>query len=437
MDAKPIPDDFYKVIDDFLRDVTGTFPELLDGLNEDLLALVSKTEDTPREDMEPHYAGVYDHIMSVLPVRFFDILYENADMFDEDDANCEFLPGIDFKLLWKDNITAKTKTVIWKYLQLILIMVVGQVDSGDSFGDTARLFEAIDDDALKDKLGEALSGITALFDIGQNGGAEDEATEEGTAAEGATEEAGAESAGAEAGAEASAEAGTGAEAGAGAAEATEDGPSMPDGLPNAEELHEHLNGLLGGKLGSLAKEIADETAADLKVDLADVKSTGDVFQKLLKDPKKLFGLVHSVGGKIDQKIKSGDIKESELIEEATEMLKKMKEMPGMSGMEQMFKNMAGGGKMDLKAMQNKLSGNLKNAKQKERMLAKLQEKRAAAELAAKMMADGAAAIAEQGQNTVMPPGSGPPGPASAPYKKKGGNKKGGNKKKKKGKSKNK
>ena len=86
MDAKPIPDDFYKVIDDFLRDVTGTFPELMDELNDDLRALASKTDDTPREDVEPHYAGVYDHIMSVLPVRFFDILYENADMFDEDDV---------------------------------------------------------------------------------------------------------------------------------------------------------------------------------------------------------------------------------------------------------------------------------------------------------------------------------------------------------------
>ena len=428
MDAKPIPADFYKVIDDFLRDVMGTFPELKEGLNEDLLALASKTDDTSKEEIEPHYASVYEHIMTILPVRFFDILYENANMFDEDDANCEFLPGIDFKVLWKDNITDKTKTVIWKYLQLILIMVVGQVDNGDSFGDTAKLFEAIDDDVLKDKLGEALSEITSLFDMGTNsetqeGGA---AQEKGDASEaqGAAEEGAAEEGAAEEGA---------AEEGAAEEGATKGAPGMPDNLPNAEELHEHLNSLLGGKLGSLAKEIADETAADLKVDMADVKSTGDVFQKLLKDPKKLFGLVHSVGGKIDQKIKSGDIKESELIEEATEMLKKMKEMPGMSGMEQMFKNMAGGsGKMDLKAMQNKLSGNLKNAKQKERMLAKLQEKRAAAELTAKMMADGAAAIAEQNQNTVIGPTQSEAVPVGKTIKSK---KKGGNKKRKKGKSK--
>ena len=318
-----------------------------------------------------------------------------------------FLPGINFKLLWVDNITEKTKSVIWKYLQLILIMVVGHVDNGESFGDTAKLFEAIDDDVLKQKLGEALGGISSLFDM-----AEDDAKDN---TEGAAEE--------------NTEDGT--------AEKSESTSGIHDNLPNAEELHEHLNGLLGGKLGSLAKEIADETAADMEVDLEDVKSTSDVFQKLLKDPKKLFGLVHSVGSKIDKKIKSGDIKESELIEEATEMLKKMKEMPGMSGMDQMFKNMAGGGKMDLKAMQNKLSGNLRNAKQKERMLAKLKEKQAAAELAAKMMADGAAAMAEQGAGSnTTPENVAKPSVNTLPSKSnKKGNKKGGNKKKKKGKNK--
>ena len=362
MATKNIPDDFYKVADDFLRDLIGTFPELKDNMNEDLLAISSRTAETVKEDIEPHYVRVFEHIMLILPVRFFDILYENSDMYEESESNCEFLPGIDFKVLWQANITDKTKTVIWKYLQLLLIMVVGHVDTGESFGDTAKLFEAIDDDALKEKLTEALGGISSLFDT-----AGDEEDTEGAADS------------------------------EGGAAAGPDVPGFSDTLPNADELHEHLNGLLGGKLGALAKEIADETAADLEVDLADVKSTSDVFQKLLKDPKKLFGLVHSVGSKIDKKIKAGDIKESELIEEATEMLKKMKEMPGMSGMDQMFKNMAGGGgKMDFKAMQNQLSGNLRNAKQKERMLAKLKERQAAAELAAKMMADGAAAAAADG-----------------------------------------
>ena len=44
-----------------------------------------------------------------------------------------------------------------------------------------------------------------------------------------------------------------------------------------------------------------------------------------------------VGSKLDAKLKSGEIK-SEVMEEASEIMKKMKSMPGMKNMEQMFKN---------------------------------------------------------------------------------------------------
>jgi hypothetical protein len=89
----------------------------------------------------------------------------------------------------------------------------------------------------------------------------------------------------------------------------------------------------------------------------------------------MFGLVQSVGNKIDSKIKMGELKESELMEEASEMLKKMKDMPGL---DQLFKKFAGGGKMDMSGMQSKLNQNVKAAKMKERLQQKLKEKQAAA-----------------------------------------------------------
>jgi len=46
-----------------------------------------------------------------------------------------------------------------------------------------------------------------------------------------------------------------------------------------------------------------------------------------------------VGGKLDSKIKSGDIKESELMDEAGNIMKMMENMPGMKDMGKMFKNM--------------------------------------------------------------------------------------------------
>jgi spore coat protein CotH len=102
----------------------------------------------------------------------------------------------------------------------------------------------------------------------------------------------------------------------------------------------------------------------------------DIFQSLLKNPTKLMGLVKNVGDKLDTKIKSGDLKESEIIAEATEMMNKMKNMPGLDNIQSLLSkmgmgNLAGmGGKLNTGAMEAQLNKNLKMAKTKERIRAK-------------------------------------------------------------------
>jgi hypothetical protein len=106
---------------------------------------------------------------------------------------------------------------------------------------------------------------------------------------------------------------------------------------------------------------------------------------MFKNPGKLMGLVKSVGSKLDQKFKSGEIKESELMQEASDLLSKMKNMPGMNNLTDMLNkmgmgNMAGnmkgnaGGKMNFGAMQSQLQKNMKMSKMKERMQEKLAQK---------------------------------------------------------------
>jgi len=134
---------------------------------------------------------------------------------------------------------------------------------------------------------------------------------------------------------------------------------------------------LGGKLGKLAKEIAEETAENLNIDMENVTDAKDVFQNLFKNPGKLMGLVKNVGSKLDERIKSGEIKESELFSEATELMNKMKDMPGMDNIQSMMRQMgmAGGAmpnlgrntKIDVNAMQGHLNRMEKNAKMKENM----------------------------------------------------------------------
>jgi spore coat protein CotH len=170
--------------------------------------------------------------------------------------------------------------------------------------------------------------------------------------------------------------------------------------------------MLDGKLGQLAREIAEETANNLNMDFDEASDMKDVFQKLMKNPTKLMGLVKTVGDKLDSKIKTGDLKESELIAEATEMMNKMKNMPGMDNIQSMLSKMGmgnlsglgnlgglgglGGGKVNMGAMQANLDQKMKLAKTKERILAKSQAN-AKARAAAELLAQNQAAQPQQPQ----------------------------------------
>ena len=99
----------------------------------------------------------------------------------------------------------------------------------------------------------------------------------------------------------------------------------------------------------------------------------EMMKQVLKNPGKIMNLVKNIGGKLDEKLKSGEYKESELMEEAQELMGKMKDMPGVK---QMMQSMGlGGGKMDFKGMASKMQQSMKEAKVKEGMRAKM-EKRA-------------------------------------------------------------
>jgi hypothetical protein len=322
-----IPEDFPKLVYDLINDILYTFPEYKNNLDANLSS-IKETQDSDS------IKEVYDHFKKVLPERFFDILYKNEDMFQKKEINTEFLPGIDFKKLWTEDISNTTKDTIWKYLQLILFTVIGKVDSQESFGDTAKLFEAINEGDLKDKLEETMANLQNMMDS-----KEDIIDVSGIDME---------------------------------------------NLPRPDEINDHINGLLNGKLGNLAKEIAEETAESLNLDTENASSVNDVFQSLFKNPGKLMNLVKNVGGKLDDKIKSGEIKESEIMQEASDLLSKMKDMPGMPGMEgmgdiqsmmrQMGLNLGRGQKMNLGAMQGKLDQTMKIAKMKERIRQKSLEK---------------------------------------------------------------
>jgi hypothetical protein len=128
-------------------------------------------------------------------------------------------------------------------------------------------------------------------------------------------------------------------------------------------------------------ELAEETASELDINANSDSDPKDIFQKLFKNPGKLMNMVQNIGGKIESKIKSGEIKESELMSEGMDLLNKMKSMPGMGDMSKIFSQMGIPGlgkntKVNMGAMESQMNKNMKTAKMKERMRAKFEQKTA-------------------------------------------------------------
>ena len=379
-----ISPEFQTIILDFLRDIDCSFPEYREVLAP-YLGYSHEMKPMPEE----LYIELYSHCREIYPVKFFDILYKNETLFSQapastpdapDAASVEFLPGVDFRQVWAtEDITENTKDIIWKYLQLILFSIVNNLSDMGSFGDTAKLFEAIDDSELKTKLEEVISEMGDMFGNATGGAAGAAGAAAGQSAEGLDETF-----------KKASEFMNEAFAGAAAAGA---GPTSTPPIPDASSIHEHLSGILNGKIGKLAKEIAEETAADLNLDMENETSMKGIFQQLLKNPGKLSGIIKSVGSKLDSKLKSGELKESEIMQEASELMSKMKSMPGMNNLASMLSKMGmnvpggmggggGGGKVNFGAMQSQLNKNMKQAQMRERLLKKVQDKQAAAAAAA-------------------------------------------------------
>lgn len=324
---------FESVLNDFTNDIVRTFPEMKENIDK-LNIGVNKEK-------------LYKYCKKQFCPHFFDILYKNESLFEENEESDKnglyFLPMIDFKFLFNSNISENTKDIIWNYLQVLLFICVKDVDNSKLFGDTSKLFEAIDGDELQNKLMKTMEELSSAF---ENMGS----TNDNDAAEEASEQ----------------------------GESGEKSKSFnPENLKdflNPDELNSHLSGIMDGKIGQLAKEIASEALETMDLGSMNEGDNPEKFMKnMFKDPAKLMGLVKQIGGKIDKKMKDGSIKQEELVKEAGDIMEKIQDIPGLKNvMSQMGMN--ANGKMDLKGMMNKMQNSMKSAKMKDRMREKLRKK---------------------------------------------------------------
>jgi hypothetical protein len=326
-------DNFKSIIHDFTLDLTTTFPEFSHFW----------TKWTNATDDE--YKTLFEYCITVLPERFFDIMYQNAEIFDlKNDTNVLFLPDVNFKVLYNcEGVSENTKKTIWKYLQLLLFNVIGSVDDKSKFGDAASIFDGIDENMLQDKLKETMAGLGDFF---KNMEKDEKKEGEG-----------------------------------GGEEKHEFTFNPEDGIPNLDEVNQHLKGIFDGKIGKLAKELADEISGDFNDLVGDATegegTTQDVLKNLMKNPKKMMGLVKKVGDRLTQKMDSGEISKDEIMKEAGDIMAKMKEMGGgAEKLNDLFKQFAGKGmRVDTNAMDRMT----KKEEIKERMRKKMEANKAVLE----------------------------------------------------------
>lgn len=341
-----IPDSFKDVIITFIKDLNTTFPEYSILWNKLINPIPTELDN------------LFKYMMKVFPERMFDILTQNETIFHPDSSvNTVFLPNVEFKLLFNTpGITDTTKQTIWKYLQLIMMSLMGSIKNKSQFGETAGLFEGIDETFLQEKINESVKQMSEFFDNMKASDTTDSSDNLGK--DGETNN------------------------GNSNKEGTNDGGTGE--LPNPEKMFEHLQSLFNGKIGSLAKEFAAEFSDDMKDilnedDLKTATSVKDILPKLLKDPQKLMSLVKSIHSKVNNKMESGELSRDDLMRETQEMMNKMRDMGGVDNFADMLKGMAdkmGMGGKNVRIDKNALKKMESDMKMREQMRKKLDQRKA-------------------------------------------------------------
>lgn len=310
---------FNSTVMDLVSELKGTFPELNDIIDERYVSL-SPDDNTVMEWFE---ANAKDH-HSKLTAKDASLFKEHTSLF--------LLPDINFSQLWKCKLTRANKNAIWKYLHVLLLLVshhnmqettqsVATVPTTESSGENATntlsdnmksTFEQwnkmLDDkqlapeelQSMKNQSEKIMKLMETLHKSNEEEG-DDEENEDDTASEGSGK-----------------------------------APTMED-LKNDPFVRQLEN----SKIAQFAKELTDEIdmgSLGLSEKDAKVESFQDVFGIMGKDPQKMFGLVKSVGDKIQSKMKSGDIQQSELLGEAQQL---MRSMQTSDTFKQMFKGAKG------------------------------------------------------------------------------------------------
>ena len=328
------------VIDEFVADVMGTFPEYS-------AHILSWWGDTKNIDK------IITHC--TLPLSPPEVIYcigtnndiifsdektneEYTKIFKNTNISTEFLPNIDFKDLWKQNLSDNTRNAIWSHLKLLTKCILNLTE--ENMMETVVKFQmklmmpADGCDPTSESFMENAKDMFSSF----------------------CEEAGVDV----------------------DAESSETGTSsrFKDLFGgNEEQFKTDIEDVLSssGKLGIFAAESMEQF-------MEDIKQFGDIDpQELMKDPKKIMGIVKKIEDQFSEKIKSGELVHSEVLTDASNMMDKLKQIKSLEKYMDIIMSLLH--KFGLGPKPHKkhappesdsvvLNRNIKNAQMKERILRK-------------------------------------------------------------------
>ena len=257
MSEEVIPTEFVTVINNFISNISNTFPEYL--------SIIHKWCG----DMNK----LWVFCKKKYPPKRAYILSKNVYMFDElSEVDTEFLPHIHFKNIWQyEGISESTKDAIWGYLKLTLLSVdTDQIDLDEVFNQVQELFKYSSEQSEHEVV---------------NTDPEDDSLHADTPLE------------------------------------------MPT----------PLDGMFGGVLGDIAKDLAEDMMSNPDFSMDGISSVEDAMKNIFSNPSRMTQLFKTVSEKLDNKLTSGEVSNSDIMRETTNLMSKLKDMPGIpEGMSGLF-----------------------------------------------------------------------------------------------------
>lgn len=294
---------FNKTLKEFVDELKVTFSELKETIDEQFHS-IHETDTTYLKWFETN----------VQPF-FVDITTKNADIFKNNKA-LFFLPDINFSKLWKCNITKQTQNAIWRYLHILLLCVSQFQLNTSNFESTLNEWNSLLDnkninpDELE-KMQKYADNIMKLMenltnpdddeddnkDDNKDGDKDDDKDDKGDK------------------------------------DSQTGGGNSKEEEKKQKEIEDELRKdpfiqqLENSKIAQFAKELSSElNISDLGLSEGNkIDSFGDIFNIIGKNPQRVMKLVKSVGNKIQTKLSSGNIQQSELVEEAHTLMSSMQQ----------------------------------------------------------------------------------------------------------------